>query len=47
MTGNRHSYWRLGADLVVNSLGWAAIELDAPTDCKPIGIPAWASSNPH
>lgn len=43
MTGNRHRYWRLGADLGANSLGWAAIELDAPTDGKPIGILAAGS----
>ena len=29
MTGKKHIYWRLGADLGANSLGWAAIELDA------------------
>lgn len=35
--------WRLGADLGANSLGWAAIELDAPKDGKPIGILAAGS----
>ncbi|MFA7586854.1 MAG: type II CRISPR RNA-guided endonuclease Cas9 [Novosphingobium sp.] len=35
--------WRLGADLGANSLGWAAIELDAPIDGKPISILAAGS----
>lgn len=43
LTGKKHIYWRLGADLGANSLGWAAIELDAPTDGKPIGILAAGS----
>lgn len=40
--GNR--YWRFGADLGANSLGWAAIELDGPApDGKPIAILAAGS----
>lgn len=35
--------WRLGADLGANSLGWAAIELDAPVNGKPIAILAAGS----
>ncbi|WEK43100.1 MAG: type II CRISPR RNA-guided endonuclease Cas9 [Candidatus Sphingomonas colombiensis] len=35
--------WRLGADLGANSLGWAAIELSAPVNGKPISILAAGS----
>lgn len=38
-----HKIWRLGADLGANSLGWAAIELDAPVNGKPIAILAAGS----
>ena len=38
MTARTHKIWRLGADLGANSLGWAAIELSAPVDGKPIAI---------
>lgn len=35
----KHKIWRLGADLGANSLGWAAIELDAPApDGKPKSV---------
>lgn len=35
--------WRLGADLGANSLGWAAVELSAAVDGKPISILAAGS----
>jgi len=38
MVEKKNRIWRLGADLGANSLGWAAIELDAPVNGKPISI---------
>lgn len=44
MTDKKGRFWRFGADLGANSLGWAAIELDGPAqDGKPIGILAAGS----
>lgn len=38
-----HRIWRLGADLGANSLGWAAVELSASENGKPIAILAAGS----
>ena len=44
MTDMKGRFWRFGADLGANSLGWAAIELDGPAPKgKPIGILAAGS----
>ncbi len=44
MTDMKGRFWRFGADLGTNSLGWAAIELDGPAPKgKPIGILAAGS----
>ncbi|WP_420146055.1 type II CRISPR RNA-guided endonuclease Cas9 [Sphingobium sp.] len=43
MRNRQHPIWRLGADLGTNSLGWAAVELDAATDGKPVAILATGS----
>jgi CRISPR-associated endonuclease Csn1 len=43
MADGKKPVWRLGADLGANSLGWAAIELSAPVNGKPISILAAGS----